>query len=613
MSDSEDSTVTYTEVSSPFEDLSDIGSSRVDGLPMIPEDLYAYVEAALQAPLFGSRNKERRRDEISREIELERELREKCVYYHMQMTNTLTHTIHYRGRPLPAVDSPTADSRGYIHESDPEEDPEEDDEDLEEDPTDYPTDRDDDDKNEEEEEEEESFEDEGDDKEEARTMRRRRRRSTQLWLTLADVPEVTLPPQKRLCIALGLRYEVSESSSSPTTRPTGGFRADYGFVATLDDEIRRDPERDVGFRITNTWDEMHEGMPGASTIDETELGRRMTDFVTTVRQDTEEIYERLDDAQDDRVLMSGQLNMLRRDRRAHACTARLMETEENFLIRLGNECQLGYLIVNFNSIVYFTKMAPKRTTRSTPAITTTTTTTPVTNVQLKALIDKGIVDALQHVTLTEAEMAKTTMTLERIDLDEPEKEDDRQICPRGEIKKLEVELWNLKVKGTDVVSYNQCYQELALICARMFPEESDKIERYIGGLPDMIHGSVMASKPMTYDFGGVTDWYQEPRIMPPKMMKRKVVKKLVKKQIAEAIEEYEKTRDNPGNAGGSGPTNTGGTVNVQGCSHKTFMNGKPHPFNGVEGVVGLSRCIEKGFAAALAVLKPKRLKVDKAQ
>ncbi|GJU22804.1 hypothetical protein Tco_1156146 [Tanacetum coccineum] len=70
-------------------------------------------------------------------------------------------------------------------------------------------------------------------------------------------------------------------------------------------------------------------------------------------------------------------------------------------------------------------------------------------------------------------------------------------CPRGEIKKLEVEMWNLKVKGTDVVGYNQRFQELALMCARMFPEESDKIEKYISGLPDMIHGSVMASKPKT--------------------------------------------------------------------------------------------------------------------
>ncbi|GKG55823.1 hypothetical protein Tco_0574717, partial [Tanacetum coccineum] len=33
-------------------------------------------------------------------------------------------------------------------------------------------------------------------------------------------------------------YEVRESSSAPATRPTGGFRADYGFISNLDREIR---------------------------------------------------------------------------------------------------------------------------------------------------------------------------------------------------------------------------------------------------------------------------------------------------------------------------------------------------------------------------------------
>ncbi|GJR47251.1 reverse transcriptase domain-containing protein [Tanacetum coccineum] len=62
-------------------------------------------------------------------------------------------------------------------------------------------------------------------------------------------------------------------------------------------------------------------------------------------------------------------------------------------------------------------------------------------------------------------------------------------CPRNEMKKLEVELWNFKVKGTDVLGYNQRFQELALMCVKMFPEESDKIERYVDGLPDMIHST----------------------------------------------------------------------------------------------------------------------------
>ncbi|GJW67900.1 putative reverse transcriptase domain-containing protein [Tanacetum coccineum] len=70
-------------------------------------------------------------------------------------------------------------------------------------------------------------------------------------------------------------------------------------------------------------------------------------------------------------------------------------------------------------------------------------------------------------------------------------------CSRGEIKKIETEMWNLKVKGTDVVAYNRRFQQLALMCARMFPEEVDKIEKYIGGLPDMILSSVKASKPKT--------------------------------------------------------------------------------------------------------------------
>ncbi|GJV96003.1 putative reverse transcriptase domain-containing protein [Tanacetum coccineum] len=70
-------------------------------------------------------------------------------------------------------------------------------------------------------------------------------------------------------------------------------------------------------------------------------------------------------------------------------------------------------------------------------------------------------------------------------------------CPRGKIKKLEFEMWNLKVKGTDVVTYSQRFQELALMCDRMFPEEIDKVEKYVGGLPDTIHGSVMATKPKT--------------------------------------------------------------------------------------------------------------------
>ncbi|GJU50627.1 putative reverse transcriptase domain-containing protein [Tanacetum coccineum] len=49
--------------------------------------------------------------------------------------------------------------------------------------------------------------------------------------------------------------------------------------------------------------------------------------------------------------------------------------------------------------------------------------------------------------------------------------------PRNEIQKMENELWNLTVKGNDVVGYTQRFQELALLCSGMVPTEDKKIER----------------------------------------------------------------------------------------------------------------------------------------
>ncbi|GJT52755.1 putative reverse transcriptase domain-containing protein [Tanacetum coccineum] len=83
--------------------------------------------------------------------------------------------------------------------------------------------------------------------------------------------------------------------------------------------------------------------------------------------------------------------------------------------------------------------------------------------------------------------------------------------------------------------------------------------------------------------------------MPPRRLKKKSIKRLVEKRMAKAIEEYKKSRANLDSVGSSrgNPRNVGVTMNVHGCSHKTFMNGKPHTFNGTEGVFRLRRWIEK--------------------
>ncbi|GJT41187.1 hypothetical protein Tco_0941052 [Tanacetum coccineum] len=445
MSDSEDSMVTYTAVSSPFGGLSDIGSPGVDGPPVMPEDPYAYVVDAFQAPpspdyMLGPKYPPSP-DFVPESV---------CLEFMPPEDEVLLVEEH----PLPTAISPTADSPGYVPELDPEEDPEEDDdEDPKEDPANYPADGGDDgdDEDESSDDDEDDVDIEEDEEEEehpapanstavallavdqapsaeetkpllaiptpppsplspwssplsqilspplppilspplpvscpppaspirslgyqaAMIRLRAEAPSTShsppphiiLSHTRADTPpsgtppsgtppllpiplptsslpfhslstdhrvdrpEVTLPPQKRLGIALGLRYEVGESSSAPTARPPRGIKADYGFVATMDREIMRDLERDVSYGITDTWDEMLVDMSGAPATDDTELGRRMTEFTTRVRQDTDEIYTRLDDEQSERQLMAGRLNMLYRDRRAHAHTARLIEAE----------------------------------------------------------------------------------------------------------------------------------------------------------------------------------------------------------------------------------------------------------------------------------------------
>ncbi|GJV50956.1 putative reverse transcriptase domain-containing protein [Tanacetum coccineum] len=198
-------------------------------------------------------------------------------------------------------------------------------------------------------------------------------------------------------------------------------------------------------------------------------------------------------------------------------------------------------------------MAPKRkTTRLNPSatptpVTDTHTTTSVTNAQIQAMINEGVTAALaardatrngddSHTSGTGARrpvqvarectypdflkcqplnfkgtegvvgltqwfekmesvysISNCTVACQRT----LKKMMTDKYCPRGEIKKLEFEMWNLKVKGTDVVTYSQRFQELALMCDRMFSEEIDQVEKYVGGLPDTIHGSVMATKPKT--------------------------------------------------------------------------------------------------------------------
>nr|GEY49459.1 hypothetical protein [Tanacetum cinerariifolium] len=56
-----------------------------------------------------------------------------------------------------------------------------------------------------------------------------------------------------------------------------------------------------------------------------------------------------------------------------------------------------------------------------------------------------------------------------------------------------------EVKENNVSAYTKRFQELTLICTKFVTDETEKIDKYVSGLPDNIYGSVKASKPKTLD------------------------------------------------------------------------------------------------------------------
>ncbi|GJU79883.1 putative reverse transcriptase domain-containing protein [Tanacetum coccineum] len=74
-----------------------------------------------------------------------------------------------------------------------------------------------------------------------------------------------------------------------------------------------------------------------------------------------------------------------------------------------------------------------------------------------------------------------------------------EFCPRSVLQRLEQELYNLKLKGTDIDGYTNRFHELALLCPRMVEPEQVKVEQYIRGLSKNIRGDVTSSRPAGID------------------------------------------------------------------------------------------------------------------
>ncbi|GJS26545.1 hypothetical protein Tco_0487165 [Tanacetum coccineum] len=555
MSDSKDSTVTYTVVSSPFEDRLDIANE------ILPAE----------------------------------------------------------EQPLPAAASPTADSLGYVLESDPEEEPEaNDDEDLEEDPPDYPADRDDDDE-EEEPSEDDADEDEDLEEEEehpapadsvppvhrmtamisirddpsislppreevkrllalttpppspltllssplpqipfpplpgsspasvlptsppaspirplgyraAMIRLRAEAASTSHSLPLPpplhllstdcreDKPDVCLPPRKRLCSTQGPRYEVGESSSAAAARPIGGRRVDYGFVDTMDTEIRRQRAEEVSYGIRDVWVDPREAVEEVAPMTLERVNTRVTELATVQKQDKQDIYAT--------ARLLDQEALVSREAWGRSMEVSYMARSEIMALRS--------IVMSQQTVISQLQAADRRSQTVTSemlqadhmrqaeiaALRTFDRTRQEQLVQTLTLMQslQGQVTTLQgQVTALQGQQGPSggpaqpvapeeagSVTAALAARDATRNGDDSHTSRKG-VRKTErvareivgqdvayAMTWTyLRKKMTDKYCLRN---EIKKLKVEMFPEESDKVERYVGGLPDMIQRSVVASK-----------------------------------------------------------------------------------------------------------------------
>nr|GEU59036.1 retrotransposon protein, putative, Ty3-gypsy subclass [Tanacetum cinerariifolium] len=336
-----------------------------------------------------------------------------------------------------------------------------------------------------------------------------------------DTPETEMPPRKRSCLfALGSRYAIGESS---TARPTGGQGIDYGFVSTLESGARRQGISEVGYGIRDTWVDPAEAVPEITPMTLGEVNTRVTELAELHEHDTQDLYALLEDVQDRDSMDCGRgglcflrglgsLDMIKTDSPSGASDppGLCVYTRDPYTGISDTATSAGHShsdaapetlrvmrdmrqeMSDMQAELRIMALVPRQGPNAPPNDTNPNNMTPES---VQAIIDQALLrnstnkdeSHSSHEDNRRNVRGGLTQWIEKM-------ESVFQISGcvienQGEIKKLKIELWNLKVKGNDVSTYTERFQELTLICTKFVANETEKIDKYISGLPDNIFGS----------------------------------------------------------------------------------------------------------------------------
>ncbi|GJT34515.1 putative reverse transcriptase domain-containing protein [Tanacetum coccineum] len=136
-----------------------------------------------------------------------------------------------------------------------------------------------------------------------------------------------------------------------------------------------------------------------------------------------------------------------------------------------------------------------------------------------------------------------------------------EFCPPKEIQRMEVELWNLSVKDSNISAYTQRFNELVLLCPEMVPSKKKKVEAYLRSLSENIKGETTSSRPVVLN---------EAVRMAHTLMEQKLQAK------AERIAKSNKRKWESNNNQGDNNNNQGGNNNN---NRRNYQNNNRHNQN----------------------------------
>ncbi|GJW98497.1 putative reverse transcriptase domain-containing protein [Tanacetum coccineum] len=274
-----------------------------------------------------------------------------------------------------------------------------------------------------------------------------------------DTPEAELPPRKRLCLnALTLRYET--------------LRAE-----------------EVGYRIRDVWVDPKEAVEEDR---QTQLFQRVDGLV----EDGQFHYE-IARLLDQEALVS-------REGWAHSVGLSSADSYQQHWDRFRHfrlEVRLMQMITRALAVLpRFTLLINMPPRRSSATARAATAAARADAAAAAAPIIVAVVEQLIEARVSAAVANHETLQNSTNGQGDGSHNSDTGI--RGTVR--------TPLKGADVASYTLHFQELALMCGRMFHEESDEVEKYVSGLPDMIRGNVMSYQPKTMDVITIHPYTQDP-------------------------------------------------------------------------------------------------------